>query len=734
MRSSFTTLTALLMIVLSITEATTRKVPADYATIQLAINAGANGDTVLVAEGTYFENLTLTKKIVLGSFFIIDKDTSHISRTIIDGGSPLHADSGSVFLVLTGTDTSTVIKGFTIQNGSGTNFSSYILGGGISIIGGGATISNNIIKNNKCTSSVTGTGAAGIDIETGANSVGPAPWVITNNTIAYNISTSTAPSTKGSVDGGGLGLTGHGRVTNNFITNNSASGSSYGAGGGVAIWSYTNGTDIVFNNNIVMSNSASAGGALNMWVNLPYSQMNVSFANNIIVGNSTPGRDRGGVIVVNSGNYTWVNNTIANNSGRIMVSLNAKRGALTLRLLNNIIWNPESWAEIFSFDYAEAQYNCIRGGYPGVGNFSANPYFLFDGSYSLSDTSYCIARGVDSAQFAGSWYGAPKRDINGTTRSNPSGSFPDLGAVEHSSGTPRTLSWQPFILQFMSGGINRSCIVEIPFIFASVKNLPVVFDLHAYGDDASFEQNYNRTHLLGDSVGFITVYPEAITRIWNSGISANFSWPTPTADDVAFISAIIDTLYQRYSIDTTRVYSCGMSNGGFMSLMLGGKLSRKIAAVASVGGVLTTTSAAAYAAARPVPVLMMHGTSDKTVPFNGGVTNWYSVDQVIEFWRQKNACFQAPVKTDVPNTDPTDNSTVEVYTYKSDSNISQVKLYKVIDGLHVWPGGPPFLGGNWINRDIDARVENWNFFKQYSLLNTASFTGVESDILLTHQQ
>ena len=47
-------------------------VPEDYSTIQEGINASVEGDTVLVAQGNYVENLVIEKEIVLASYALLD--------------------------------------------------------------------------------------------------------------------------------------------------------------------------------------------------------------------------------------------------------------------------------------------------------------------------------------------------------------------------------------------------------------------------------------------------------------------------------------------------------------------------------------------------------------------------------------------------------------------------------------------------------------------------------------
>ena len=97
------------------------KVPVDTLTIQGGIFLAETGDTVLVSEGTYYENINFSgKAITVASLFILDDDTSHISKTIIDGSQPSHSDSGSVVYFISGEDTTSVLFGFTITGGTGT--------------------------------------------------------------------------------------------------------------------------------------------------------------------------------------------------------------------------------------------------------------------------------------------------------------------------------------------------------------------------------------------------------------------------------------------------------------------------------------------------------------------------------------------------------------------------------------------------------------------------------------
>lgn len=268
------------------------------------------------------------------------------------------------------------------------------------------------------------------------------------------------------------------------------------------------------------------------------------------------------------------------------------------------------------------------------------------------------------------------------------------------------------ILSFEHDGIERTFQVHTPAVDQT--GLPLVFGLQGYGSSAEYMELLTVLHTVAEDSGLdvITVYPEAVGYIWNSGIDDNPFSPTPDVDDVGFFNALIDTMYAWYEIDTNRVYSCGMSNGGFMSYRLACELSDRITAVASVTGSMASSIYNSCSPTRPIPVMKIHGTADFVVPY-GGSFGWMSIPEVIYYWTEQNDCQDAVVVEELPDIDPTDFSTVDKLTYGGCEDDVEVVLFDVIDGGHQWPGAPISNGLGAQNMDITASFEILNFFLQF---------------------
>ena len=416
------------------------RVPQDQPTIQAGINAASNGDTVLVDEGTYHVNLVLKKKIVLASLFITDGDTAHISKTILDGGSPAKTDSASVIIIGAGTDSTTVVVGFTIQNGSGTRIYDATSGwwkggGGIFLTSGGASIRRNILTHNTMNSS---DGVFGGGFAMWNTTAVMTDWVIEDNTIIDNTITSTGANPLGA-EGGGAWVYGNGRFERNIVSRNVTIGGGYSRGGGMHLLGNipTGSSNIIIANNLFRSNSSQIAGAIAMHSISTSSQPHVTLINNIIVENTAT---TAGAFQIISGDFTMINNTVAYNTAMdVAVSLAATRGTLAFRMLNNIFWDPGIVTELNTASNVSAGYNDVRGGLAGTGNINADPLFVTsDTLYRLQDTSPCIGAGTDSVTLGGLLVTAPLCDNMGNSRPSPPGSKHDLGAHESPLPNPRT--------------------------------------------------------------------------------------------------------------------------------------------------------------------------------------------------------------------------------------------------------------------------------------------------------
>ncbi|NOR67698.1 MAG: hypothetical protein GQ528_10130, partial [Woeseiaceae bacterium] len=250
-------------------------------------------------------------------------------------------------------------------------------------------------------------------------------------------------------------------------------------------------------------------------------------------------------------------------------------------------------------------------------------------------------------------------------------------------------------------GRLRNYMVYLPSNYTGSMDFPLVIHLHSGDWTAQQDMDYIKLNQVADTFGFIVVYPSAINKRWNSD-----SVPGSNINDVGFIDALIDTLNNRYSIDLERIYACGYSRGGFLAYTLAFQLSHRIAAIASVGGSISSFIAESYNPVRPMPVLHIHGTSDTWVSINGGST-FLSADQALSIWTSFNDCVQADTII-LPDLDPTDGCTVEKISYTNCSDNSDVVYYRVINGGHSWPGAGPagYPVGN-TNQDINAGVEIW---------------------------
>ena len=164
----------------------------------------------------------------------------------------------------------------------------------------------------------------------------------------------------------------------------------------------------------------------------------------------------------------------------------------------------------------------------------------------------------------------------------------------------------------MHDGVLRDYNFRVPSGYDGSTALPLVINMHGYTSNASQQEFYSNMTPIAEEQNFFVVYPNGIGNAWNVGFPG-----VPFVngvDDVGFINALIDTLTNNYLVDLTRVYSTGMSNGGYMSYRLACELNDRITAIASVTGSMNDSMRYHCYNPQSIPVLEIHGTDDPTVP------------------------------------------------------------------------------------------------------------------------
>lgn len=280
-----------------------------------------------------------------------------------------------------------------------------------------------------------------------------------------------------------------------------------------------------------------------------------------------------------------------------------------------------------------------------------------------------------------------------------------------------------------TGGHERVYRVYAPAGLEAGRKYPLLLLLHGGGGNGKGMVRLAKGgfEALADRHGAVLAYPDGVDKNWNDhrGDKSRKA-QRENIDDVAFLGLMADEISKKYPVDPARVYAAGISNGAMMSYALACRAAGRFAAIAPVAGAMPANLAADCKPARPVPVLIISGTEDRLVHWEGGhVTGpWgrkklgvtISVERSRDFWLAANGCDAAKKRVSGKDADPEDGTAVERESYTDCAAGSAVEFVKIAGGGHTWPGGLQYLPAAVIGRtsgELDATGEIWEFFMRH---------------------
>lgn len=251
-------------------------------------------------------------------------------------------------------------------------------------------------------------------------------------------------------------------------------------------------------------------------------------------------------------------------------------------------------------------------------------------------------------------------------------------------------------------GVQRSYELFVPSTLDPSAAAPLVLILHPC-PDATAAQVAVLSHLddLATADRFVAVYPQGAPVPNQQGTCWNAGRCCTGADDVGFISQLIDHLTAQQHIDKARVFITGFSFGAAMTYRLGCELADKVTAIAPISGALVFSGCHP---SRPVSLLIMQGTADSNFPYSGGGDYTIpSVASVATQWADYDGCGRVGSKSQ--------SGIVTTTEWQSCRGGAVVRLEVISGAPHAWFGLEP----NPLPGEPNASSTVWNFFNSLSI-------------------
>jgi len=275
-------------------------------------------------------------------------------------------------------------------------------------------------------------------------------------------------------------------------------------------------------------------------------------------------------------------------------------------------------------------------------------------------------------------------------------------------------------------GYRRSYRVHIPAGYRPAQPAPLVVVVHGAFSTARDMEEETGFSQLADKEGFVVAYPDGIGILgflqhWNAGHCCGKA-AADGVDDVGFIADIIEHVTGYASIDDSRVYMVGFSNGAMLTHRFAAERTELLAAAASLAGAIDSADNSSEpgwqmpAAGSSLPIIMFHGLQDERIPYGEAhadgtsrLRGYSTVADASRYWWSRNGCDQHH------RSDVAANAGISIDTWSGCHENVSVQLFTLTEWGHRWPG--PYFTDRVEPRDdlhgFDAATIIWSFFQSH---------------------
>ncbi len=194
------------------------------------------------------------------------------------------------------------------------------------------------------------------------------------------------------------------------------------------------------------------------------------------------------------------------------------------------------------------------------------------------------------------------------------------------------------------GGEERPVEVFVPSSYDPATPAPLLLLLHSYTISGKAAEASFRFQPLAEESGFLYAAPEGLVDnfmngpFWNA-TSGCCDFDRSNPDDSAYLRRVIEDIMARWNVDESRIFTIGLSNGGFMGHRMACDHADLVAGIVSIAGA-THDDPTLCKPSEGVHILNIHGTADTIIHFEGGVfTGPYpGAAETVERWVGLNDC------------------------------------------------------------------------------------------------